>query len=156
MPYPKPQALPKSLASHTPLGTYRPPRNNPRLPRLAARMRASFHTLLKPPNLASCIQPSIIEPQPKAQRSRFMCVSGIRNRLVVLLSFFMSIPLISARGQDQRPPATRKGFETHYASPNPYQKWLDEDVRWIIADEERAEYSRLANDQQRAHFGEAL
>lgn len=85
-----------------------------------------------------------------------MCVSGIRNRLVVLLSFFMSIPLISARGQDQRPAATRKGFETHYTSPSPYQKWLDEDVRWIITDEERAEYSKLATDQQRDHFVEAF
>jgi len=85
-----------------------------------------------------------------------MCVSGIRNRLVVLVSFFifMSILLISARGQDQRPAAKRESFEIPFTSPNPYQKWLDEDVRWIITDEERAEYTKLATDQQRDHFVE--
>jgi len=31
----------------------------------------------------------------------------------------------------------------------PYQKWLDEDVRYIITDQERAEFAKLTSDQQR-------
>ena len=28
-----------------------------------------------------------------------------------------------------------------------YKKWLDEDVRWIITDEERAAFKQLSNDE---------
>jgi GWxTD domain-containing protein len=37
-----------------------------------------------------------------------------------------------------------------------YQRWLDEDVRWIISDEERAAFNQLASDQERDHFIEAF
>ena len=30
-----------------------------------------------------------------------------------------------------------------------YKKWLDEDVRWIISDEERAAFKQLSNDEER-------
>jgi GWxTD domain-containing protein len=30
----------------------------------------------------------------------------------------------------------------------PYQKWLDEDVRWIITDQERADFKKLLSDKQ--------
>ncbi len=33
-----------------------------------------------------------------------------------------------------------------------YKKWLDEDVRWIITDEERAAFKLLANDEERDSF----
>ena len=33
-----------------------------------------------------------------------------------------------------------------------YKKWLDEDVRWIITDEERAAFNRLSNDEERDRF----
>src|SRR5579884_338233 len=33
-----------------------------------------------------------------------------------------------------------------------YKKWLDEDVRWIITDEERAAFKRLSNDEERDQF----
>lgn len=34
----------------------------------------------------------------------------------------------------------------------PYQKWLDEDVRYLIADQERVEFAKLSTDQQRDAF----
>lgn len=40
--------------------------------------------------------------------------------------------------------------------PTLYEKWLDEDVRWIITDSERAEYSKLKTEQQRDLFIEAF
>ncbi len=35
---------------------------------------------------------------------------------------------------------------------NVYKKWLEEDVRWIITDEERAVFKKLQNDQEREQF----
>ena len=37
-----------------------------------------------------------------------------------------------------------------------YRKWLDEDVRWIITDEERAAFKQLSNDEERDNFIEAF
>jgi GWxTD domain-containing protein len=38
----------------------------------------------------------------------------------------------------------------------PYKKWLDEDVVWIISDEERAAFKQLSNDEERDNFIEAF
>ena len=35
-----------------------------------------------------------------------------------------------------------------------YKKWLDEDVRWIITDEERNAFKQLSNDEERDQFVE--
>ncbi len=37
-----------------------------------------------------------------------------------------------------------------------YKHWLDEDVRWIITDEERATFKNLSNDEERDNFIEAF
>ncbi len=37
-----------------------------------------------------------------------------------------------------------------------YRKWLDEDVRWIITDEERSTFMQLSNDEERDQFIEAF
>ena len=37
-----------------------------------------------------------------------------------------------------------------------YKKWMDEDVRWIITDEERAAFKQLSNDEERDNFIEAF
>ncbi len=34
----------------------------------------------------------------------------------------------------------------------PYKKWLDEDVRWIISDDERKAFLSLSNDEERDNF----
>jgi GWxTD domain-containing protein len=33
-----------------------------------------------------------------------------------------------------------------------YKKWLDQDVRWVISDEERAAFRQLSNDEERDQF----
>ena len=33
-----------------------------------------------------------------------------------------------------------------------YKKWMDEDVRWIITDEERSAFKTLSNDEERDQF----
>jgi GWxTD domain-containing protein len=37
-----------------------------------------------------------------------------------------------------------------------YKKWLDEDVRWIITDQERQAFRQLSNDEERDQFIEAF
>ena len=37
-----------------------------------------------------------------------------------------------------------------------YRKWLDEDVRWIITDEEKSAFLQLSNDEERDQFIEAF
>src|SRR4029077_20836064 len=37
-----------------------------------------------------------------------------------------------------------------------YKKWLDEDVAWIITDEERRAFKQLSNDEERDQFIEAF
>jgi GWxTD domain-containing protein len=37
-----------------------------------------------------------------------------------------------------------------------YRKWLDEDVHWIITDEERSAFTQLSNDEERDQFIEAF
>jgi len=37
-----------------------------------------------------------------------------------------------------------------------YRKWLDEDVRWIITDEEKSAFVQLSNDEERDQFIEAF
>src|SRR5262245_6850240 len=37
-----------------------------------------------------------------------------------------------------------------------HRKWLDEDVRWIITDDERKAFKQLSNDEERDKFIEAF
>jgi GWxTD domain-containing protein len=84
-----------------------------------------------------------------------MRLSGIRNRtLWVLLAIFLCIPLVSAHGQDQ-PSSAKRRKETPVGVPTAFpHKWLDEDVRYIITDQERADFSKLITDDQRDQFVE--
>jgi GWxTD domain-containing protein len=53
---------------------------------------------------------------------------------------------LSEKEQRKRNEKLRKELET------PYKKWLDEDVTYIITDEERAAFKRLATDEEREQF----
>lgn len=66
-----------------------------------------------------------------------MFSTGLRNRfsLFALLAF-CCVPLSSI----------------HAKYHDPYQQWLNEDVHWIISNQERAEFLKLSTDQQRDEF----
>jgi GWxTD domain-containing protein len=53
---------------------------------------------------------------------------------------------LSEREKKRREEKLRKELET------PYRKWLNEDVAYIITDEERAAFKRLATDEEREQF----
>ena len=66
-----------------------------------------------------------------------MFSTGLRNSFCLFLLFaFCSLLLSSVQAEQQ----------------NPYQKWLNEDVRWIISSQERADFLKLSTDQQRDEF----
>ena len=58
---------------------------------------------------------------------------------------------LSTRAQRTLPPTTKKADVGRA-----YQIWVDEDVRWIITDEERQAFKQLANDRERDEFIEAF
>lgn len=51
-------------------------------------------------------------------------------------------------------PKKKKQQEKDYRKEikGPYKKWLDEDVVWIITDEEKAAFRLLSNDEERDNF----
>jgi GWxTD domain-containing protein len=54
----------------------------------------------------------------------------------------------------QEKKANEKRFKQEVSGA--YKKWLDEDVRWIITDEERSAFKQLSNDEERDQFIEAF
>src|SRR4051812_26081316 len=110
----------------------------------------------------------------------FMFRVGL-NRFFVILLFASLCPFVRAQTQDsQTTPATGAAAQGEQQESDPlkrpltdkqkkanakalkqelgktYKKWLDEDVRWIITDEERGAFKQLSNDEERDSFIEAF
>ncbi|MGD0793275.1 MAG: GWxTD domain-containing protein [Terriglobales bacterium] len=105
-----------------------------------------------------------------------MFSAGFRNRCsVAVLAGLMALGLAAvAQAQDK----DAKGSEGSQTDPlkrpipekqrkanakalkielsKTYRKWLDEDVRWIITDEEKSAFMQLSNDEERDQFIEAF
>ncbi len=62
-------------------------------------------------------------------------------------------PLKRPLGDEQKK-KNAKGLKIELSKT--YKKWLDEDVRWIITDEERSAFKQLSNDEERDQFIEAF
>ncbi len=62
-------------------------------------------------------------------------------------------PLKRPLNEDQKK-KNAKGLKIELSKT--YKKWLDEDVRWIITDEERSAFKQLSNDEERDQFIEAF
>jgi len=56
--------------------------------------------------------------------------------------------------EEKRRKANEKSFKRELKGE--YRKWLDEDVRWIITDDERKTFMQLSNDEERDQFIEAF
>jgi GWxTD domain-containing protein len=56
--------------------------------------------------------------------------------------------------EEKRRKANEKSFKKELKGE--YKKWLDEDVRWIISDDERKTFMQLSNDEERDQFIEAF
>jgi len=55
---------------------------------------------------------------------------------------------------DKRKKQQRRDFKSEVKGP--YKKWLEQDVIWIISDEERQAFKQLSNDEERDNFIEAF
>jgi GWxTD domain-containing protein len=66
-----------------------------------------------------------------------------RNHLCGLLAFAACSLLLSV---------AKSGSTAKSDLSRPYRAWLDEDVRWIITDQERAGFQKLSTDAQRDQF----
>jgi len=77
-----------------------------------------------------------------------------------------SAPATNSAPQDQESDPLKKPLSSKQKKKNekalkqelrgPYKKWLDEDVVWIITDEERQAFKQLSNDEERDQFIEAF
>ena len=112
-----------------------------------------------------------------------MLSTGSRNRCFVgALAIGMSLGLVSVSAAQEKdaPGSGNKGSTAKGTEVDPlkrqvpekqrkanakalkvelsktYRKWLDEDVRWIITDEERSAFKQLSNDEERDQFIEAF
>jgi GWxTD domain-containing protein len=85
-------------------------------------------------------------------------------RILSVLVTYLCLAIPSANAQQTQPSVAQKGFPpgdevSKEAGQFPkeersrgYQRWLDEDVRWIISDEERKAFNQLTSDQERDQF----
>jgi GWxTD domain-containing protein len=67
-----------------------------------------------------------------------------RTLLLAFLLTLLVLPVATARPQNNPVQSLSK----------PYQKWLDEDVPYIITDQERADFGKFATDAKRDKFVE--
>ena len=82
-----------------------------------------------------------------------MSFTGHQNRWsIAIVLFSLCLPLLAAQDQDQIRSAKRQETPLRVAVDFPYRKWLDEDVRYIITDRERADFNKLTTDKQRDDF----
>ncbi|MGZ5635008.1 MAG: GWxTD domain-containing protein [Burkholderiales bacterium] len=79
-------------------------------------------------------------------RFRFQCCA--------LFPFIVSVCIATvAQSAANQPPVKHNNFLSQ-PLPAVYQRWPDEDVRWIINDEERGTFNKLTTDDERRHFVE--
>jgi GWxTD domain-containing protein len=85
------------------------------------------------------------------------------NRRLPSLVLCFCVTVVSADGQHGQPFAPLGDEQRGENSPSLkqglsliYKRWLDEDVRWIITDEEHKAFNQLSSDQERDQFIEAF
>src|SRR6185503_5405046 len=89
------------------------------------------------------------EPCQGVTLMRYQLFSGTAaRRLSVLLSLTLILLSLTAFAQDkkQKPKKSKESVDAVY------KRWLDEDVRWIITDEERNTFKALKTDDEREQF----
>jgi GWxTD domain-containing protein len=92
------------------------------------------------PNVYDC------KNAPAWRRGDSVLATRFRKSLMLPPLFaLLCLSLLPARAQD---PAR--------VTDDTYSKWLNEDVRWIITDQERAEFKKLTDEKQRDQFIEAF
>src|SRR6266480_4404385 len=113
----------------------------------------------------------IISPELRVRSSPSMSRESLPSR-VFILSFLLAFVFFLASFASAQDPQSDSSSQSGSASPQPqskenekrfkqevsssYKKWLNEDVAYIITDEERAAFKQLSNDEERDNFIEAF
>jgi GWxTD domain-containing protein len=80
-----------------------------------------------------------------------MAPSAISRLINAFALAVFSLATFAQCNLDKQTPTSHSGSQ--YPSPSPnYAAWLNQDVRWIITDEERAAFKRLRSDEEREQF----
>jgi GWxTD domain-containing protein len=97
---------------------------------------------------ARLLESQTLEPQSSPLTGALQASPIPRQQPAAFLSF------LNFFAQTQAPPAQRKGGDgtAQQALTTPYRKWLNEDVVYIITDEERATFKSLQTDEEREQF----
>jgi GWxTD domain-containing protein len=91
---------------------------------------------------------------PAAKLFRFLSLTLI----IALVTSALASPFAAAaqdpqqEQKDQKDKKAKKPKQHPEALSSVYKRWLDEDVRWIITDEERNTFKALKNDDEREQF----
>jgi hypothetical protein len=85
------------------------------------------------------------------------------NRRLPALVLCFCVTVVSADAQHGQPFAPLRNEQRGENAPSLkqelsliYKRWLDEDVRWIITDEEHKAFNQLSSDQEGDQFIEAF
>lgn len=74
---------------------------------------------------------------------------GVGSLLALLVASLLAPPVgLAQKKKDDKDRAKKQRRELDEI----YRRWLDEDVRWIITEEERAAFKKLATDEEREQF----
>ena len=75
----------------------------------------------------------------------------------ILSAVLVLSALVSAQSKPKPPGRSKSADNSHLWHSDEYRKpWVEEDVAWIITDEERAAFKLLTNDEQRNQFIDAF
>src|SRR5688500_13498110 len=78
---------------------------------------------------------------------------GVEKMRRALLLFGLAVLLSASASAQQQ---TRRATTDSWARSDAYAKWLDEDVTYIITEEERRAFRLLKSDEEREQFIEAF
>jgi GWxTD domain-containing protein len=90
----------------------------------------------------------LLEP---AETPRAAGASLVSTALVLVSIGVAWVALAQTNPAPPRPPAPPASLAPS-AVRSPYQRWLEEDVAYIITPEEKAAFEKLQSDEERAHF----
>ncbi len=83
-----------------------------------------------------------------------LAIHRFRFQRCLLLPFIVSACIATVAQSHANQPPVRHNSYLSRPLPAVYQHWLDEDVRWIITEDERKSFDKLTTDDDCEHFVE--
>jgi len=85
-------------------------------------------------------------------RYQFLRRTSRRGIALALVCALFASPLTAFAQDDKKEEKKKQKKPSKEATAPVYKRWLDEDVRWIITDEERKTFQALKTDEEREQF----